>query len=321
MHAVVLAGGYATRLWPITKDRPKMFLPVGETTIVDTIFADLEADDRIDTVYVSTNVEFAPAFEAYLAESDFEKPTLSVEETTGEDEKFGVVAALAQLVEREGVEDDLLVVAGDNIIGFDLSDFVDFFAESGHPSLVAYDVGSRERVKSYAAVELAGDRVAHFEEKPDDPQTTLASICCYAFPADRLGALETYLADGNNPDEPGWFMQWLSETGRVDAFTVDGYWFDVGEADAYLDAVAWELEGETLVAPSATLEDADLGSNVHVMANATVRDASIERSVVFPEATVEDASIEDSVVDESADVEGVDLDRSLVGSHSRLTGD
>jgi glucose-1-phosphate thymidylyltransferase len=321
MDAVVLAGGYATRLWPITKDRPKMFLPVGETTIVDTIFADLEADDRIDTVYVSTNAEFAPEFESYLADSEFTKPTLSVEETTGEDEKFGVVAALAQLVEREGVEDDLLVVAGDNIIGFDLSAFVDFFEDSGHPSLVAYDVGSRERVRSYAAVELDGDRVTDFEEKPDDPGTTLASICCYAFPADRLGALETYLEDGNNPDEPGWFMQWLSEREAVDAYTVDGHWFDVGEADAYLDAVAWELEGDTLVAPSATVEDATLGENVHVMAGATVRDAKLERSIVFPNATVENATVENSLVDEEAHVDGLDLHRSLVGAHSTITGD
>ncbi|MFW6376839.1 MAG: nucleotidyltransferase family protein, partial [archaeon] len=100
MKAVVLAGGYATRLWPITKHRPKMFLPIGETTVIDRIFSDLEADDRIDEVYVSTNDRFAEDFEDYLAASDFEKPTLSVEDTTHEDEKFGVVGALAQLVDR-----------------------------------------------------------------------------------------------------------------------------------------------------------------------------------------------------------------------------
>jgi glucose-1-phosphate thymidylyltransferase len=295
-----------------------MFLPVGETTILDTILADLEADDRIDTVYVSTNAEFAPAFETYLAESEFTKPTLSVEETTGEDEKFGVVAALAQLVDREGVTEDLLVVAGDNLIGFDLDDFLDFFETAGTPSLVAYDVGSRERVKSYAAVELEGDRVADFEEKPDDPQTTLASICCYAFPARSLDALETYLEDGNEPDEPGWFMQWLSENDTVQAFTAADHWFDIGEADAYLDAVAWELKGDSLIAPSATLEDTDLGPNVHVMPGATVRASRLERSVVFPDATVADATVADSVIDEAATVEGLDIQGSLVGAHSTL---
>ena len=113
MKAVVLAGGYATRLWPVTKHRPKMLLPVGNTTVIDRIFEALEADDRIESVYVSTNERFASAFETHLADSDFEKPTLSVEETTDEDEKFGVVGALAQLIDREGLEDDLLIIAGE----------------------------------------------------------------------------------------------------------------------------------------------------------------------------------------------------------------
>ena len=182
MKAIVLAGGYATRLWPITKHRPKMFLPVGESTVIDTVFEDLEADDRISEVYVSTNERFADEFASYLDGSPFEKPTLSVEDTTGEDEKFGVVGALAQLVDREGIEEDLIVVAGDNLISFDVAEFVDFFEAKGTPAIAAYDVGSKERAKSYGLVDLDGDRVVDFQEKPDDPNSTLVSIACYAFP-------------------------------------------------------------------------------------------------------------------------------------------
>ncbi|MFB6197205.1 MAG: NDP-sugar synthase, partial [Halobacteriaceae archaeon] len=90
MKAVVLAGGYATRLWPITKHRPKMFLPVGDEIVIDRIFEGLERDERIDEVYISTNKRFADEFQAHLEASSFEKPRLSVEQTTGEDEKFGV---------------------------------------------------------------------------------------------------------------------------------------------------------------------------------------------------------------------------------------
>jgi len=185
MKAVVLAGGYATRMWPITKHRPKMFLPIGESTVIDRIFAELEADDRIDEVYVSTNQRFAPDFEAHLADSEFDKPRLSVEETTEEDDKFGVVGALAQLIDRENVDDDLLVIAGDNLISFAVSDFLDYFEDHDAPTLAAYDVGSREKAKSYGLVELEGDRVVDFQEKPDDPKSTLVSIACYAFPASR----------------------------------------------------------------------------------------------------------------------------------------
>ena len=296
-----------------------MFLPVGENTVIDEIFEDFEADDRVDEVFVSTNERFADAFEDYLADSQFEKPTLSVEETVEEDEKFGVVGALEQLVDREDVDDDLIVVAGDNMISFDLADFADFFESKGTPTLAAYDVGDRERAKSYGLVDLDGDEVIDFQEKPEDPKTTLVSIACYAFPAETLPDLSTYLSDGNNPDEPGWFLQWLQGRGAVHAYTFDGAWFDIGTAESYLDAVEYALDGGTLVADDATVENSDLGDVVHVMSGATVTDSTLDRSVVFPNGTITDSDIRNSVIDEGATLEGVDLSGALIGSYTSIT--
>jgi glucose-1-phosphate thymidylyltransferase len=321
MKAVVLAGGYATRMWPITRNRPKMFLPVGEETVIDTIFEDLERDDRIDEVFVSTNERFAEAFEEYIADSPFEKPTLSVEETVEEDEKFGVVGALAQLFEREGVDDDVLVVAGDNLISFELPDFVDFFYEKESPSIVAYDVGSKERASAYGIVDLDGDRVVDFQEKPEDPASTLASIACYAYPAEVIPLFEEYLANDNNPDEPGWFVQWLKDRRDVYAFSFDGAWFDIGTPESYLDTVAWHLGGENKIAPDATVENSELGENVHVMSGAEVVDSTLTRAIVFPNATVRDSELRSSIVDENAHVVDLDLSGALVGAHSRLVAD
>ncbi|WP_435195761.1 sugar phosphate nucleotidyltransferase [Natronomonas sp. EA1] len=318
MHAVVLAGGYATRLWPITKHRPKMLLPVGESTVIERIFAELEADDRIEDVYVSTNEAFAEEFETYLAESRFEKPRLSIEETTHEDEKFGVVGALAQLVEREGVDDDLLVVAGDNLIGFELADFIDFFETKGAPSLAAYDVGSKEKAKSYGLVELAGDQVVDFQEKPEDPNSTLVSIACYAFPEEALRFGE-YLEGGNNPDEPGWFIQWLVEHDEVYAFPFEEAWFDIGTPESYLEAVAWALNGDSVIAEDATVKNSTIGGNVHVMSGAHVKDSTLEGSLIFPDATVEDCEIHDSIIDEETHIANIDLAGALIGAHSQLT--
>ncbi|MFC6939020.1 NDP-sugar synthase [Salinirubellus sp. GCM10025818] len=318
MKAVVLAGGYATRLWPITKHRPKMFLPVGETTVIDRIFDQLERDDRVETVYVSTNERFAGDFEEYLDESGFEKPVLSVEETSEEDEKFGVVGALAQLVDREGVDDDLLVVAGDNMMGFDLRDFLDHFEGHGTATLAAYDVGSREKAKSYGLVELEGERVVNFQEKPADPRSTLVSIACYALPRESL-RFEEYLTDDNNPDEPGWFLQWLQSHEPVHAFTFEDAWYDIGTPESYLEAVRWALGGESIVADSAIVEGSEVGENVHVMAGARVESSSLEGSVVFPDATILDCDVQDSIVDEGAHLENLDLAGALVGAHTRLT--
>jgi glucose-1-phosphate thymidylyltransferase len=321
MKAVVLAGGYATRLWPITRDRPKMFLPVGDITIIDTIFEDLEADDRISEVFVSTNEYFADDFRSYIEDSEFEKPTLSVEETVEEDEKFGVVGALAQLIDRENVEEDMVVVAGDNLISFDMAEFVDFFEEKGTPTLAAYDVGSKERAKSYGLVDLDGDRVVDFQEKPDDPKSTLVSIACYAFRAADLPKFDEYLAGDNNPDEPGWFMQWLQSRGDVNAFTFDGAWYDIGTPESYLDAVDWALGGETHVADGASVKDSDLGENVLVLPGASVTGSTLDRSVVFGDATVENCDLRGSIVDEEAHVGGLDAADALVGAYSRVVNE
>ena len=319
MDAVVLAGGYATRLWPVTKNRPKMLLPVGESTVIDRVLEELEADERIDEVYLSTNERFAEDFEDHLAESAFEKPRLTVEDTTEEDEKFGVIGALAQLVEREGIEDeDLLVIAGDNLISFDVADFIDFFEEKRAPTLAAYDVGTREKAKSYGLVELAGDEVVDFQEKPDDPNSTLVSIACYAFPAADV-RFDEYLAGGNNPDEPGWFIQWLVDTSSVHAFTFDDAWFDIGTPESYLEAVSWELGGDNYVAESATLENTTLGENVHVLPGAEVVDSNLDRSVIFPETTIHDCDIRESIIDRETRVESLDLAGALIGAHTQIT--
>jgi glucose-1-phosphate thymidylyltransferase len=320
MNAVVLAGGYATRLWPITKHRPKMFLPVGESTVIDHIFEELEADERIETVYVSTNERFGDAFREHIEESRFEKPRVSVEDTSEEDEKFGVVGALAQLVEREGVTQDTIVIAGDNLISFDVSEYIDFFEEKGTPVLAAYDVGSYEKASQYGIVDIEDGRVVGFEEKPDEPASTLASIACYGFPSETLDLLEEYLADDNNPDEPGWFIQWLVDREPVHAFTFDEAWFDIGTPDSYLDAVAWHLNGDSHVHPEATLEDAEIGENVQVMAGARLEGVIVDRSVIFPNVTVRNCELRRTIIDEGTEIEEINLSGALLGAHTKIDG-
>ena len=321
MHAVVLAGGYATRLWPITRDRPKMLLPIGEHTVIGTIFDALETEPRIDDVYVSTNDAFAETFEQYLADTEYEKPQLSIEETTSEAEKFGVVGALAQLIDRENLTDDTLVIAGDNLISFDISTFLDAFQTNETPTVAAYDLDSYERASQYGLLELDGtNEVTEFQEKPDNPTSTLASIACYGFPSDTLPKFETYLENDNNPDEPGWFIQWLQDRQSVHAFTFEDAWFDIGTPESYLDAVAWQLDGENYVHPSADLTNTDLGENVQILENATIEDATITDSVVFPNTTIKHSELRRSLIDTDTHVESLNLSGAVIGAHTQLNG-
>lgn len=321
MKAIVLAGGYATRLWPITKHRPKMFLPMGESTVIDRIFEALEDDERISEVFVSTNESFEDEFASYLTHRDYEKPTLSIEGTTREAEKLGVVGALAELVERENITEDTLIIAGDNVISFDLSEFIDFFEHRGESTLAAYDVESREQAKSYGLVDIEGDRVTAFQEKPDDPQSTLVSIACYAFSGQTLQRLDEYLKEGNNPDEPGWFIQWLHEDQPVYAYTFDEAWFDIGTPESYLEALDWHMGGDNYVDEDAILKDTNLGTNAHVFADAELYNTSIEHSVVFGNAMIEDSEIGQSLIDREASVHSARLDGALVGEYTRVRMD
>jgi glucose-1-phosphate thymidylyltransferase len=295
-----------------------MLLPVGESTVIDGIVDELEDDERINEIFISTNEAFAGEFETHFSERGTDKITMSVEDTSDEDEKFGVVGALAQLVDREGLGDeDLLVIAGDNLFGFDISEFIDHFKQYDDPTLAAYDVGDLEKAKSYGLIQVEGDEIVDFQEKPEDPKSTLVSIACYAFPADSI-RFDEYLAGDNNPDEPGWFIQWLVDQGSVRPFSFDDAWYDIGTPESYLEAVEFALEGESIIADDATVENSEIGDNVHVLSGATIEDSSVSDTVVFQDAHIADADVSESVIDVKASVDGKDLDGALLGQHSRV---
>jgi len=162
--------------------------------------------------------------------------------------------------------------------------------------------------------------VTDFQEKPDEPSSTLVSIACYGFPAETLPKLREYLEGGNNPDEPGWFIEWLQRRETVRAFSFDEAWFDIGTPESYLDAIAWYLDGENYVHPDATLEDTTLGENVQVLADATISNTTITGSVVFPEATIDDGELRRSIIDTETYIESLDLSGAVIGAHTTLNG-
>ncbi|XGI84473.1 sugar phosphate nucleotidyltransferase [Halorutilales archaeon Cl-col2-1] len=320
MKAVVLAGGYATRLWPITKNRAKPLLPLGGKPIVDYILDPLEDEDAVSEVFVSTNQRFADDFEEHIESEGYEKATVAVEPTTSEDEKLGTIGALADLVERESIDEDTVVIAGDNLFSFEVNDFIEFFDSKGSACIASYDVGSREDAKQYGLVDVEGGQVVDFQEKPDEPKSTLVSIACYAFPADTLRLLDEYLRGDNNPDAPGFFIEWLHTRENVYSYVFDGAWFDVGTPDSYLDANSYVLDG-SVIEDGAVIENTQVGEDVYVMSGAEIHDSEIENSIVFENARIDDCTVRHSIVDRETVLDGVDFNNALVGEHSHLNSE
>lgn len=322
MKAIVLAGGHATRLWPITRHRAKPLLPLNGRPIIDYIIQDLDADPEVDEILVSTNAKFAPDFEEYLEGRGYEDARVIVEQQRSEEEKPGTIGAILNILEDEG-RDDYLIVGGDNYYSFQASAFLD--AAGDRPMVACYDIGSPEDASAFGVVATDGDdRITDFVEKPDEPPSSLVSMACYYFPAEHIDLFERYdahFAATEVPadrylDEPGRLIEWAHEQTPMDAFTFTGHWFDVGTREGYLSAQRALSDGDNVI--EGDIEDTELGENVVVLEGASVEGSRLDDCIVFPDAEVRDAELTGSVVDRGAELVSVAFRDSLVGEHSRL---
>lgn len=240
MKAILLCGGFAKRLWPLTLDRPKALLDVGGRAILDHIVDKVECLQDVDEIIISTNSAFEPAFREWLAKRRFAKPArLVIEPSRGENEKFGAIRGLQWLFEQCKIDSDCLVIAGDNLFDFELRPFLDAHKKTSKTTVALYDVGDIELAKRYGIVKLDGTRIAEFHEKPANPPSTLASTGCYLFPRDVLQAFSEYISSGNPKDAPGHFISWLSQRQAVHGWVWRGAWFDIGDFDCLEKAKKW----------------------------------------------------------------------------------
>lgn len=230
MKALILAAGYATRLRPLTTDFPKGLLPVGGRPMVDWIVDNVRRAG-VDDVHLVTNARFAPLFDEWSKSSGV---TIADDGTTTNDDRLGAIGDIRFV----DLNDDALIIAGDNLFDYDLGDFVRFWERTGRESAVAvHDVGDRELATRYGIVDVDGDdRIVAFVEKPADPPSTLAATATYLYSCDHLRLVDDYLAEGNNPDQPGNFVAWLYPRAPVYAYRFAGGWYDVGDHAQLLEA-------------------------------------------------------------------------------------
>ena len=241
MKVIILAAGYATRLYPLTLTQPKPLLLVAGKPMIEYVLDNLAPIGEINRIYVVTNAKFAGHFQKWsdgysstMGQFDF---TVINDGSTDDSNKLGAIGDLHLVLQREKVDDDIVVVAGDNLFSEKLSDFGRLCREKKSAVLGVYDVGSLELVKKYSSINVDGEgRITRFEEKPQNPTSTLIGIALYFYPRDVLPLIAQYVAEGNNPDQPGRLIQWLYPRVPVYTWTVPGIWYDIGSKETLDEA-------------------------------------------------------------------------------------
>jgi glucose-1-phosphate thymidylyltransferase len=229
VRAILLCAGYATRLRPLTEDFPKPLLPVGGRPMLDWIL------DRVaevtDDVHVVTNARFAADFDRWSAG----RVTVHDDGTTSNEDRLGAIGDVRFVLDRTGRDDDLLVIAGDNLFDFSLADYVAWWRGKGVASAVAlYEVDDLELVKQYSVVEVDEDeRIRSFLEKPTEPRSTLCATATYVYHREHVPLVDEFPGD---PDKSGSLVEWLHERVPVYGYRFEGEWLDIGNREQLLEA-------------------------------------------------------------------------------------
>lgn len=237
MKAIILAAGYATRLYPLTINRPKALLPINKKPIIDYIVEELNTIEEMDEIYVVTNSRFAENFSDWAKDAPSRVPIFVLDDgTTSDENKKGAVGDMGFVIEQKGIDDELLVIAGDNFFTYSLRDYVDFYREKGHDCVCVKEWPNAAELSKFGIALLDEDgKVLDIEEKPAHPKSNTVVFATYLYRRETVPMIREYLAAGNNPDAPGNFPAWLYKRKDVYAYTFSGECYDIGTPESYRD--------------------------------------------------------------------------------------
>jgi len=235
MKAIILAAGYATRLYPLTLNMPKALLPIGGKPIIDHIVAQMDTVEDLDEIYVVSNDTFAGHFEEWAKTAVSRVPIKVLNDgTTDDSNKRGAIGDISFVIDEMQIEDDLMVIAGDNFFTYSLKDYVRFFREKDRDCVCVKVWEDESQLSQFgiALLDWAG-KVLDIEEKPAKPKSNTVVFAAYLYKKETVPMFQEYLAAGNKPDAPGNFPAWLYRRKEVYAYTFEGECYDVGTPESY----------------------------------------------------------------------------------------
>lgn len=244
MKCLILAAGYATRLYPLTENFPKPLLKVGEKTILDWLVDDIVTINVVDEFIVISNHKFAKYFVDWAKEKWFlvgqnagetaPKFTVVDDGTNSNETRLGAVRDIQFAMDTLGVDEDILVIAGDNILDFSFKRFLEFAKAKGTSCVMCHEENRLEKQQKTAIITKDdNDLITSYEEKPKEPKGNLAVPPFYYYRAEDAKRISEALADGCNADAPGSFAAWLSKQTEVHAYEMPGKRYDIGDINSY----------------------------------------------------------------------------------------
>ena len=238
MKNIVIAAGYATRLGELTKNFPKPLLKIGENTILGRMLDDIDQIPEIDEHVIITNHKFASIFEEWALEQNYEKPITIVDDgTETNDTRLGAVCDLLFAMEQLDMDDDMLVVAADNLLFFSFSEFVNFAKQKGTSCIMCHEQLSIDKLQRTGVVEVDENyRVLGMEEKPQVPKSHWAVPPFYIYLKKDLDLVRRSVENGCGKDAPGNLAHYMAQKTTLHAWPMSAGRFDIGSLDTYYEA-------------------------------------------------------------------------------------
>ncbi len=235
MIDIVLAAGYATRLYPLTENFPKPLLEIGGSTILDRLLADLDSIDDIREHIIVSNHKFIGCFTKWTATSHYKKPVRIIDDgSIDNDHRIGAVNDLLLALRERSIDDDIVAVAADNVLDFSLKGFVEYFHEKGTSLIMCHEEPSLKALQKTGVVCLDGDNlVTLMEEKPQEPKSNWAVPPFYIYRREDLPLVRGAVAEGCGYDAPGNLAHYMYTHAPMHAYPMPGHRYDIGDTESY----------------------------------------------------------------------------------------